>query len=315
MTSEASLPRLYHVTASGSGVLVDLGVKVQHRWVQSDDVIFPDAVGLLVVQVQQEVLLGHADVHGGAGQAHGLLDDAVCTENPGHHLLLPDVLTAGGWRPVAVGDRVFLPITGMLSSCSRVRVRVGLPGSTVSPEASRMPCTSRRACFMASGLLSAERTLYSLFTHSSICLHWNVTDGSPDQVEEAPEGGRQRVGLRGPEQGHVGAGLAQVVEAALEDVDGQAGHQRREDLVKLFEVLQSVEHQGFLRRLPGLAPVLPELLAEQSQVARLEHHLVGSETEGNTLQHDNRLHPTARCESWGSIRTGPLYLDYLSTLR
>lgn len=66
------------VVGSYIGVLVDLGVKVQHGRVQGDDVVLPDAVGLLVVQVEQEVLLGDPHVHGGAGEPHSLLDDAVC---------------------------------------------------------------------------------------------------------------------------------------------------------------------------------------------------------------------------------------------
>lgn len=59
----------------------------------------------------------------------------------------------------------------------------------------------------------------------------------------------------------------------LENVDRQASHQCREYLVKLFKVLQSVEHQSFLRLLPGLALVLPQLFTEKSQVSGLEHDL------------------------------------------
>lgn len=61
-------------------VFVDFGVKVQHGWIQGDDVVFPDAVSLLIVQVQQEVLLCNPDIHGGAREPHGLFDDAVCEQ-------------------------------------------------------------------------------------------------------------------------------------------------------------------------------------------------------------------------------------------
>lgn len=62
------------------GVFVDLGVKVQHGRIHGDDVVFPDAVSLLVVQVEQEVLLCNPDIHGGAREPHGLFDDAVCEQ-------------------------------------------------------------------------------------------------------------------------------------------------------------------------------------------------------------------------------------------
>lgn len=45
------------------GILIYLGVKVEHLGVEGDDVIFADAIRLLVIKVKQEVLFGHSDVH------------------------------------------------------------------------------------------------------------------------------------------------------------------------------------------------------------------------------------------------------------
>lgn len=56
-------------------------------------------------------------------------------------------------------------------------------------------------------------------------------------------------------------------------MDGQASHQGRKDLVKLLKVLQSIEHQGFLSRLPSLTLIVSKIFTKQSQVARLKHHL------------------------------------------
>lgn len=72
--------RLYNRRASYIRVLIDLGVVVQHGGVQGDDIILPDPEGFLVVKVKQEVFFGNTDIHGGAGQTHGFLDDAVCNE-------------------------------------------------------------------------------------------------------------------------------------------------------------------------------------------------------------------------------------------
>lgn len=66
-------------------------------------------------------------------------------------------------------------------------------------------------------------------------------------------------------------------------MDGQASHQCWEDLVKLFEVLQSIEHQGFLSCLPSLALIFTKLFTKQSEVARCKHHLEDSMTEGHLL--------------------------------
>lgn len=55
--------------------------------------------------------------------------------------------------------------------------------------------------------------------------------------------------------------------SALKDVDWQTGHQGWEDLVKLFKVLQRVEHQRLLRCLASLGLVLAEFFPKQSQVA------------------------------------------------
>lgn len=64
----------------------------------------------------------------------------------------------------------------------------------------------------------------------------------------------------------------------LEDMDGQASHQRWKNLIKLFEVLQSIEDQGFLCFLMSLTLVISQLLTKQCQVARFKHNLVKRRT-------------------------------------
>lgn len=59
----------------------------------------------------------------------------------------------------------------------------------------------------------------------------------------------------------------------LKDMDRQARHQSWEDFVKLLEILQRIQHQGFLSCLPGLALILTEIFAKQCKVAGLKHHL------------------------------------------
>lgn len=51
---------------------------MQHWWIQGNDVVFPNTVSFLVVQVKQEVFLCNSDIHGSAGEPHGLFYDAVC---------------------------------------------------------------------------------------------------------------------------------------------------------------------------------------------------------------------------------------------
>lgn len=50
----------------------------------------------------------------------------------------------------------------------------------------------------------------------------------------------------------------------FEHVNRQPGHKCREDFVKFFEVLQSIEHQSFLGRLPSLTLVFTKLFTKQS---------------------------------------------------
>lgn len=61
--------------------------------------------------------------------------------------------------------------------------------------------------------------------------------------------------------------------STLKDVDWQTSHQSRKDLVELFEVLQCIEHQGFLCCLSSLTRIFTQFFTEQSQVARFKHHL------------------------------------------
>lgn len=129
---------------------------------------------------------------------------------------------------------------------------------------------------------------------------------APDHLEQAPERGRDGVGLRGPEQGEVRPGLLGVVEGGqrvievhaqadqlgharprpqplvaqalgqllpcpvrrLEGADGQPGHQRREDPVELLEVVQAAPDEAPLDVLPG------QVSAEKSEVAGFEHDAV-----------------------------------------
>lgn len=58
-------------------VLVDLRVHVETLRVEDDDVVLPDLHRALVPQVETEVLLDHADVHGGRGQAETFVDGAL----------------------------------------------------------------------------------------------------------------------------------------------------------------------------------------------------------------------------------------------
>lgn len=67
-------------------------------------------------------------------------------------------------------------------------------------------------------------------------------------------------------------------------MDGQTSHQRWEDLVKLFEVLQSVEYQGFLCCLPCLTLIFTKLFTKKRQVARLKHDLEDNRTGRNLLE-------------------------------
>lgn len=55
--------------------------------------------------------------------------------------------------------------------------------------------------------------------------------------------------------------------STLEDVDWQTSHQCWKDLVKLFKVLQCIEHQCFLCCLSSLALVFTKFFTKQSQVA------------------------------------------------
>lgn len=80
-------------------------------------------------------------------------------------------------------------------------------------------------------------------------------------------------------------GFGQVLSgtvATFEHMDGQASHQCRENLIKFFEVLESVEDQSFLSLLPGDALISIQLFTEQSEVASLEHDLVA---EGEDAVH------------------------------
>lgn len=61
--------------------------------------------------------------------------------------------------------------------------------------------------------------------------------------------------------------------STLKDVDGQTSHQSWEDLVKLFKILQRIEHQRFLCCLSSLALVFSKFFTKQSQVAWFKHHL------------------------------------------
>lgn len=61
--------------------------------------------------------------------------------------------------------------------------------------------------------------------------------------------------------------------STLKDVDWQTSHQGWEDLVKLFKVLQRIEHQRLLRCLSSLGLVFAKFFPKQSQVAWFKHHL------------------------------------------
>lgn len=72
-------------------------------------------------------------------------------------------------------------------------------------------------------------------------------------------------------------GLGEVLActvATLEDVDGEACDERRENLVELLEVLESIEDKSFLRLLARNRLVSVQLLSEHREVAGLEHDLV-----------------------------------------
>lgn len=62
-------------------------------------------------------------------------------------------------------------------------------------------------------------------------------------------------------------------------MDGQASDQCWEDLVKLFEILQCVEHQGFLCCLPSLTLIITKIFSKQCEVARFKHHLKDRQQE------------------------------------
>lgn len=58
-------------------IVIDLRIKVDHRRVQSNYIIFADVVRLFVVQVKKEIALGHSHIQGRAGQSHRLFNDTV----------------------------------------------------------------------------------------------------------------------------------------------------------------------------------------------------------------------------------------------
>lgn len=68
--------------------------------------------------------------------------------------------------------------------------------------------------------------------------------------------------------------------STLEDMDGQASHKRRKNLIKLFKVLQCIEDQSFLCCLMSLTLVIAKLFTKEGQVARFKHNLVKSKTDG-----------------------------------
>lgn len=62
-------------------------------------------------------------------------------------------------------------------------------------------------------------------------------------------------------------------------MDGQASYKSRKYLVKLLEVLQSVEDQRFLCSLSDVTFVFSKLFTKQSQVASFKHDLFDAKTE------------------------------------
>lgn len=59
-------------------------------------------------------------------------------------------------------------------------------------------------------------------------------------------------------------------------MDWQASHKSRKNLVKLLEVLQSVEDQSFFCSLSGVTFVFSKLFTKESQVASFKHYLVNT---------------------------------------
>lgn len=61
------------------GISIDFRIEMQQLRIKSYNIIFANVVKV-VLQVQSEILLGHAESHGRTREPHGLLDDAVCWE-------------------------------------------------------------------------------------------------------------------------------------------------------------------------------------------------------------------------------------------
>lgn len=171
-------------------LLVDLGVHVHTLRVEGDDVSFPDSHWALTIQPQTEVLLSNTDVHGGRWQAEALVDGALCGRRPGSSFI--KLLTTGSQSPkhILLTYNICVQMTECSWDCEDVtRTHIKKLLQLFSAE---------RYIFFAAELDSAEvQDVVDLLADDLQSLR--VTH----QIVHGPEGGRDGVPHRRPEDGKV----------------------------------------------------------------------------------------------------------------